>query len=139
MKLFICFLLVLSNLFSNDFISPESLEDAYQNEDTEYIFNACENEDTAECEYYLANFYYLGNGVEQDFSKAFQLFKQSSDKGYASAQLGLGYMYEVGEGTEINKELAYKYYLLSSNQGNFKAKENLSYFCKSNLSLCTKF
>ena len=43
--------------------------------------------------YNLGVLYFNGQGVEQDYSKAFNLFRKSAERGYAAAQLNLGYMW----------------------------------------------
>ena len=48
----------------------------------------------------LAQRYYKGAGVEQDFTKAANWFKRLAEQDFAQAQLTLGLMYIRGEGVE---------------------------------------
>ena len=51
-----------------------------------------------EAQYNLGVMYYSGDGVLQDYAKAFELFTKSAEQGNARAQFNLGVMYENGEG-----------------------------------------
>ena len=46
----------------------------------------------------LANMYYAGNGVKQDYAKALELYEQSAQWGYAGGIANLGKFYEITEG-----------------------------------------
>lgn len=60
--------------------------------------------------YEKGNAYYYGKGVEIDYKKAFEIFKDLSDnKQHLGAMEALCYMYYYGKGTEVNYELARKY------------------------------
>ena len=63
--------------------------------------------DSIYAKYELADRYYEGEGVEQDFSKAFQLFKQLVEWGYVPAHYRLAKMYYKGEGINHNLEQAF--------------------------------
>jgi TPR repeat protein len=72
--------------------------------------------------------YYLGKGVKKDYVKAFALFKEAADRGYAAAQHMAGVCYEYGKGTVKDLDQAFHYYLLSAKQGNFKAQFKVGSF-----------
>ena len=73
----------------------------------------------------LANMYYYGNGCEQNYAKAFELFKEAAryDK---YAQYCLGWMYEYGQGTEINFKEAESWYRKAAKQGDANALYRLA-------------
>ena len=60
--------------------------------------------------YNLGILYFNGQGVEQDYPKAFNLFRKSAERGYAAAQLNLGYMYFSGQGVMQDKSLAKEWF-----------------------------
>ena len=74
------------------------------------VFNCVEVLHHAEtCKHYiafLAVFYKTGDTVDQDFSKAFELFEKSAQREYAESQLELGLFYELGVGTAKNHQKA---------------------------------
>lgn len=67
-----------------------------------------EKSGTSYARYSLANLYFHGEGVEQDFEMALDLY-QSVDKN-AFSYLKCAEMYEAGQGCDISKELAEEYY-----------------------------
>ena len=50
----------------------------------------------------VANCYYLGRGVEQDYNKAAEFHTKAANLGYANSQEVLGEMYMEGKGVEQN-------------------------------------
>ncbi len=54
--------------------------------------------------------YYYGEGVIQDYSKAFQYFQYAAQKKDIKAINSLGTMYDEGKGTQKNRMLAKQYY-----------------------------
>ncbi|MCH5292250.1 MAG: sel1 repeat family protein, partial [Treponema sp.] len=62
----------------------------------------------AEAQNELGEMYYDGEGVEQDYDKAFDWFLKSAEQGNASAQMRLGFMYWCGEGVAQNYEKAFE-------------------------------
>ncbi len=65
---------------------------------------------TEELLYEKGNAYYYGKGVEINYKKAFEIFKDLADnKQHLGAMEALCYMYYYGKGTEVNYSLARKY------------------------------
>ena len=56
--------------------------------------------------------------IEQNMTKAFELFKQAAENGNIEAQCQLGNCYYFGNGILEDKEKAYEYYRLSAENGN---------------------
>ena len=54
--------------------------------------------------------------------KAFEIYKNSADKGYVNAQFELGYCYSNGIGTDINKVKAFELYKEAADKGYSKAQ-----------------
>ena len=50
----------------------------------------------------LAQRYYDGDGVEQDYAKAFELYSEAAEQGDAAAEFSVAYMYDFGEGVELD-------------------------------------
>lgn len=60
--------------------------------------------------YQLGMSYYLGEGVEKDFQKAFECFRKGAEFGHNEACYALGYLYQEGKGVPKNIELARQWY-----------------------------
>ena len=70
-----------------------------------------------ECINNLAIMYYNGQGVEQNYAKAIELYKMAINLGNVEAIFNLGLMYEYGKGVEKNIDNAIKYYKESADMG----------------------
>ena len=73
----------------------------------------------------LGMMHYLGQGVAQDFSQAFEWLGKAASQGEDVAQLTLGVMYGEGQGVPQNKVEALKWLTLSQAQGNISADKRL--------------
>ncbi len=62
---------------------------------------------------YEALKYYNGDGVDQDYEKAAELFEQASEAGDISAAYYLGLMYQEGTGVEQDIDEAVKWYTMA--------------------------
>ncbi|EQD74593.1 Sel1 domain protein repeat-containing protein, partial [mine drainage metagenome] len=69
--------------------------------------------------------YFLGQGVPQDYAKAFQYYKHAASHGFASAQNKLGLMYQHALSVPQSYAKAAKWYLLAAGQGDSAAENNL--------------
>lgn len=61
----------------------------------------------------LANLYYVGLGVAQDFAKASELYEHAALRGNAAAQYNLGLLYHHGLGVEQDRVQAAAWFLLA--------------------------
>ena len=77
--------------------------------------------------------YYDGDGVRNDYTKAFSYFKLVADAGYVDAQYVLGRLYEDGLGVDQDYTLAAHYYKLAAEQGDAKAQNSLGLLYKEGL------
>jgi len=73
------------------------------------------------------NYYYAQNGVAQEYSKAFEYYKLSAERGDKYAQTRIGYMYGTGNGVELNSDEAFKWYKLSADQGYMYGQYNVGW------------
>lgn len=71
------------------------------------------NKGDAEAQLKLGLKYYFGKGVEQDYKKAFELFKKSAEQGNKTAQYNLCIVYGLGRGVEKNEDESFKWLLKS--------------------------
>ncbi|MDE6731503.1 MAG: relaxase MobL [Oscillospiraceae bacterium] len=69
-------------------------------------------------QYRIGKMFALGNGTEQDYTKAFAWFEKSAAAGNKFAQYSLGSLYYYGNGVSQSYEKAYEYYKLSADQDN---------------------
>ena len=74
----------------------------------------------------LAQRYYDGDGVEQDYAKAFELYSEAAEQGDAAAEFSVAYMYDFGEGVELDDLKAVEYYTRAAEQGHAAAQFNLA-------------
>ncbi|PCI31269.1 MAG: hypothetical protein COB60_12255 [Flavobacteriaceae bacterium] len=72
---------------------------------------------SAEEQYNLGRRYYYGEGTVKDHKKAFYLFKNSAERGYAGAQYMLGTCYHRGDGILKNQKKAFYWFKKSAEQG----------------------
>ena len=95
-----------------------------------YLSNILEGEDT-----YLASLannlvgqmYYFGHGVEKNFEKAYNYYRNSAEKNYSHAQLALGLAYLWGEGTTQDIDKAIYWLEESAKRNNSNAQCALGY------------
>jgi hypothetical protein len=78
--------------------------------------------------YSAATASYLGKGVRKNYFRAFTLYMQAAEQGYAPAQHMAGVCCEYGRGTEKNLEQAFQYYLKGANRGYAKAQYKVGVF-----------
>lgn len=76
--------------------------------------------------YKIANNYYTGNGVVQDFTLALRHYKYSADTGNIPSQNNLGAMYLSGEGTIVSITNAQKYFKIAADNGSIQSQYNLA-------------
>jgi TPR repeat protein len=76
-------------------------------------------------QYRLGTLYALGQGVQQDYQHAAQLFKTSADGGVAEAQYDIAVMYGEGLGIGRDPNVAVEWYQKAAAQGNANAAFNL--------------
>ena len=65
----------------------------------------------------LADRYYDGRGVKQDFAEAAKWYHLSADQGFAQAQRTLGELYEIGKGVAPDAGKAFGFYQMAAEQG----------------------
>lgn len=68
----------------------------------------------------LAEMFYYGLGVAQDYQKAFSQYEELAKQGYASPQLTLGFLYENGEGVAKDYIQAWAWYAVAIYNGEKK-------------------
>ena len=73
----------------------------------------------------LGEMYRVGEGVDQSYQQARELFELSASQGQAISQYNLGVMYRDGQGVDQNYERAAEYYKAAARQGVVSAQYNL--------------
>jgi len=71
--------------------------------------------------------YEEGNGVTQDYKKAFKYFQKAANKGHAEAQCSLGSLYYWGRGVEQDHKKSFYWFEKSANQGNARGQCSLGF------------
>ena len=100
---------------SVDFLTQSSLkQDIRLAEEGDYIG-----------QYNLGLRYYNGEGVSQDYQKAFHNFALSAAQGYSEAEYCLGVCYYYGEGVDLNFTRAATYFNLAADKGDSYAQNYL--------------
>src|SRR5437016_2970851 len=78
-------------------------------------------------QYNLSQCYILGEGINQDEKKAFELIKNlAEEEEYLNAQFQPGYYYDKRFGTKIDKSKAFELFKIAAKSGYIVAKYNLS-------------
>ena len=80
----------------------------------------------AQMQYQQGIKYSIGDGVERDYEKAFQLFKQSAEAGHVPAQYQLGIAYAFGEGIGKDITESFKWMEKSARGGDLLAQRQLA-------------
>lgn len=99
-----------------------SLEDG--NEILDY-YDKVEREDAYK-EYLIGRMYMNGQGVDQDYNKAYYSFKLSATNGYSHSNYYIGNMYYYGLGFEQSFEKAAEYYYRAQNDNDMYATYRLA-------------
>lgn len=94
---------------------PQSYTDAIR------LYRKSAAQDNAGGQFSLASAYYTAHGVDQDLTKAFDLF---ANQGNVSAQNNLKSMYENGLGVKQDSNKAKEWYQKTADQGNAIAQSN---------------
>ena len=61
-------------------------------------------------QYNLGDMYFNGEGVDQDYTKAFEWYEMAAKQGHFLSQLRLGKMYSNGEGVRKNTVIAKEWF-----------------------------
>ena len=69
---------------------------------------------SAACMNDLGALYYMGDIIEQDYTKAAELYEMAMDHGCDQSIINLGYIWEYGRTGERDYEKAYRYYALAA-------------------------
>ena len=83
------------------------------------------NAGIAKAQVAVGDAYAKGNGVPQDYKKAFTWYQKAADQGYAQGQRPLGALYELGYGVDKNMVKAAALYEKAALQGVARAQVNL--------------
>lgn len=78
--------------------------------------------------YALGQKYLRGEGVSQDYEKAFPLLQEAADLNHADAMAALGYLYSVGLGVPKDDAKARSFFARGSENGSLAARVNLGIF-----------
>ena len=73
----------------------------------------------------LAQVYRLGLGVQQDDTKAFELYNQAAERGSPEAQVNVAFQLLTGKGVDRSPETAATWFAKAADQGNALAQYNL--------------
>jgi TPR repeat protein len=76
----------------------------------------------AEAQFNLGLMYYQGDGVTQDYQKAYEWFQKAAEQGSAVAQTNLGVMYYQGDGVTQDYQKAYEWFQKAAEQGLTRAQ-----------------
>lgn len=74
--------------------------------------------------------YYHGKYVQVDYTIAFNLFKNSAERGFAKAQYYMGLCYYYGEGVGIDHKKSFEEFQKSADQGDRDALYDLGISCR---------
>ena len=118
-------LLLSSGVASADYNSAYS---AYESGDYKAAFKEMlpvAEEGHVDAQYWVADMYRNGKGIQKNLSAAAQWYTKSAEQGDRWAQAYLGFMYDNGEGVLENDKTAVKWYTKAAEQGYASAQGNL--------------
>ena len=96
-------------------------------------FSALAQAGDPEAQNYLGVHYYLGLGVQRDWSQALHWYGQAAQQGQPGAQLNCGLMFQNGYGTTPDMGAAFMWYYAAYRQGNASAGRYLETLAGDNL------
>ena len=67
-----------------------------------------------------------GEGVEQNSTKAVELYTKAAEKGNSAAMFNLGHIFEMGEGVEQNLAKAVEWYTKAQDAGDEDAEARIN-------------
>jgi TPR repeat protein len=73
----------------------------------------------------LGDRYYYGIGVERDYDKAFNLYRQAAEQGSHQGEYYLGWMYDHGRGTQQDYFQAFAWYKKAAESGYAPAQNDI--------------
>lgn len=77
-------------------------------------YTLCAQQDMPVAALNLGTFYYLGRGVEQDYQKAFRLYKVAADAGELRAICNCGYCFYYGRHQTVDYAKAFRFFSLGA-------------------------
>lgn len=80
----------------------------------------------AAAQFEIGSRYAKGNGIKQDYGKAFEWYSRAAAQSLAPAQYRLAALYERGRGVKKDPAMARVWYTRAAEQGNVKAMHNLA-------------
>jgi TPR repeat protein len=83
-------------------------------------------QENAAAQFNLGSRYFNGNGVEQDYAKAVELYTLAAEQGHREAQFNLGLCYRHGYGVARSYDKAVYWYTLAAEQGHADAQRTLN-------------
>jgi TonB family protein len=93
------------------------------------LFRAAARRGHAGAQFALAQGYFNGNGVPQDYVQAAHWFRQAADQGLAEAQSNLGDLYRMGDkGVAQDFVESFKWYRKAAEQGHALSQSNVGAF-----------
>ncbi len=78
-----------------------------------------------EAQYYLGKMYQNGQGVEENYSRAWSWYKRAAGKNHSDSSFELARMYEKGQGVPQDWNEAGNWYLKAAKSGNVRAQARL--------------
>lgn len=93
----------------------------------------CAEQGNASAQSDLGVMYFSGNGISQDYQKAFEWFSKAAPQGDIQAQYSLGFMYHQGQGVAQNYAKAAQWYSQAAEQNDAFAQFTLGYMYLSGL------
>ncbi|KAF8931077.1 hypothetical protein BGZ58_007825 [Dissophora ornata] len=80
------------------------------------------NQEDPNSQYNQGTMYYSGNGIPQDYSKAWEWCLKTANQGYANAQFSLGFMFSNGKGVPQDYPKAMGGYFKAADQGHINSQ-----------------
>ncbi|KAI9197461.1 uncharacterized protein BJ171DRAFT_462732 [Polychytrium aggregatum] len=111
---------LLARILQADLDGPQPQDESLHKAQQQQIFQYLHQAATANhpmAQLHLAECYRNGHGINQDHTKAVELYRKLAGHGFAHAQLSLGRCYENGEGVDQSFNAAIEWYTKAADQG----------------------
>jgi len=95
----------------------------FEDKDFSKAYRTCKDVQDSNAQFLMAEMYYNGLGVKEDFSEAAIWYRKAAEQGNCEAQFRTGHMYYHGLGVQKDRAEALKWFRKAAKNGHPRARE----------------
>lgn len=108
-------------------LKADDYYDEYAYGQAKIIFDRAIELGSSDAMFSLAELYYYGNGIDQDYEKSFELYSNPALDQHPEAQFSIGVQYDLGEGVAQSYEKSLEYFKKASALNHDPSTFNVGY------------